>query len=104
MARTPLQRTTLGDLREIFNTQVLPRIQRGELLEVVDSSGTPSLKAGQPPGTLSQRVSYWETSGGELRKVAVIHRYLRPDGSLGASGLPDPKRVLHEGVIYARHK
>jgi hypothetical protein len=82
---------------------VLPRIRNGELLEIIDSSGTPSPRAGQPPGTLSQRVSYWESAGGSLTKVAVVHRYLRPDGSLGASGLPDPKRVLHRGVIYAPH-
>jgi hypothetical protein len=23
--------------------------------------------------------------------MAIVHQYLRPDGTLGASGLPDPK-------------
>jgi hypothetical protein len=32
--------------------------------------------------------------------VAVVHQYLRPDGSLGASGLPDPKRLLVNGILY----
>lgn len=72
-------------------------------MEVIESSGTPSPKAGQPPGTRSQLVSYWESVGGSLTKVAVVHRYLRPDGTLGGSGLPDPKAVLHQGVLYAQH-
>jgi len=49
----------------------------------------------EPYCTRSQMVSYFEQSG---RKVAVIHQYRRRDGTLGASGLPDPKwlRVLDE--------
>jgi len=90
-------------LREIFNSAVLPRIDRGELLEVVRSEGAPNPRVGEPSGTRSQRVEYWESAGSALRKVATVHRYLRPDGSLGASGLPDPKRVLHEGLLYAPH-
>jgi hypothetical protein len=73
-------------------------------MEMIDSSGVPSPKANQPPGTLSQRVTYWESAGGSLRQVAVVHRYLRPDGSLGASGLPDPKRVFYDGIVYAAHQ
>jgi hypothetical protein len=68
---------------------------------VVRSQGIPRQESGEPPGTLSQLVEYWASSGPGLVKVAIVHRYLRSDGSLGASGLPDPKRVLHEGVIYA---
>jgi hypothetical protein len=34
------------------------------------------------------------------RTVAWAHRYLRADGSLGASGLPDPKAVWEDGMIY----
>lgn len=57
----------------------------------------------QLPGTVSQRVEYWDTVQGRLVKIATVHRYVRPDGTLGASGLPDPKRVLHDGVLYAPH-
>jgi hypothetical protein len=32
--------------------------------------------------------------------VCKTHRYLRPDGSLAASGKEDPKRVLRDGAIY----
>lgn len=34
-------------------------------------------------------------------RVALVHQYLRPDGTVGASGQPDPKWLLEDGVIYA---
>ena len=91
----------LKDLRHLFNTEVLPKIQRKELLEFVIASWPPSPRANQPPGTQSQRVEYWGTEEGRLVKIATVHRYLRQDGTLGASGLPDPKRVFHDGIVYA---
>jgi hypothetical protein len=33
-------------------------------------------------------------------QVALVHQYLRTDGSLGGSGRPDPKKVLKDGVLY----
>lgn len=101
--RPPIQRVSLPELRELFNTKVLPKIRSGEMLEIVRSQNQPNSRSGQPPGTLSQRVEYWTTVEGRLVKIATAHRYLRPDGSLGGSGLPDPKRVLHNGVVYAPH-
>jgi hypothetical protein len=32
--------------------------------------------------------------------VAVMHQYLRPDGTIGASGQPDPKRLVVEGDVW----
>lgn len=32
-------------------------------------------------------------------QIALVHQYLRRDGTLGASGLPDPKWLLHEGEV-----
>jgi hypothetical protein len=100
MPRPPVQKITLTDLRTLFNTEVLPKIGTNELLEMVLVSRLASPLAGQPPGTLSQMVEYWATEDGRLVKRATVHRYLRPDGGLGASGLPDPKQVFHEGVLY----
>jgi hypothetical protein len=94
---------TLTDLRDLFNTEVLPKIQSGDYLEIVRSEGTPRARSGEPIGTRSQIVEYWDSSGSQMFKVATIHRYLRPDGELGASGKPDPKIVLHKGVLYAPH-
>lgn len=50
-----------------------------------------------PPCTLSQVLMYRDTRG---QLVAVVHQYLLADGSLGASGRPDPKYVFEDGVIY----
>ena len=60
--------------------------------------------AGQPPGTRTQMIKYFRQSDGAL--VAIVHRYLLPDGTIGASGLPDPK-WLRDGdkiLILAPHK
>jgi hypothetical protein len=53
--------------------------------------------SGEPFCTLSQRLLYRTVDGD--RHVAQAHRYLRPDGSIGASGFVDPKMVLHEGTV-----
>ena len=50
----------------------------------------------EPVGTRSQMVAYFD----DVRKVALVHRYLRPDGTDGASGMPDPKELLDDGVLY----
>ena len=57
-------------------------------------------EANQPPGALSQSVSYFNEY--EVR-VAVVHRYLNPDGTIGASKKPDPKYVYFNGTIYKAH-
>jgi hypothetical protein len=43
-------------------------------------------------------IAYFDGDG---QRVAVVHQYLRTDGTLGASGRPDPKRLLEGGVLYA---
>src|SRR5438105_5030891 len=49
----------------------------------------------EPICTLSQLLAYFDGRG---KKVAEAHRFVRPDGTIGASGMPDPKYVLHEGA------
>jgi hypothetical protein len=51
----------------------------------------------EPPGTLSLVVAYPNDA---LHRVFLVHIYLRPDGTLGASGQPDPKWLLEDGSIY----
>ena len=46
-------------------------------------------------------ISYRNQDGNE---VARAHRYLRPDGEIGLSGKPDPKRVVFENMMYRLHK
>lgn len=43
-----------------------------------------------PPGSRGQLVYYLI----ESIPVALVHQYVTPDGTLGASGLPDPKVVI----------
>ena len=89
------------ELRRRFNEgRYWERAQNGELLEKVEEEGSPSPRVPLPPGTLSQTIAYWDREG---RRIAVVHQYLRPDGSLGASGRPDPKCLLEGGTLYAPH-
>jgi hypothetical protein len=46
-------------------------------------------------------ISYRDRNDDE---IARVHQYLRPDGSIGASGLPDPKRLFEDRVLYILEK
>lgn len=83
----------------MFNgDRIIERAASGELTEFVQRSGHPSSPlAGEPYCTKSQEVSYHDSTG---LKVAIAHRYLRADGTIGLSGKPDPKFVVHNGVRY----
>jgi hypothetical protein len=102
MAETsvPIIRVDEWELRRIFNDLRIPeRAECGELRAEVKRSrpATDGSIRDWVPGTLSQEVRYYD---GENNLVAKAHRYLRPDGTLAASGKPDPKRVMNEGIIY----
>lgn len=85
-------------MRKLFNEKVLPRVKSGNLSEMVRRDRHPSPpKADEPFCTKSQEISYLDQNN---REVARAHRYLRKDGTIGASGKPDPKRVVLEGVMY----
>jgi hypothetical protein len=90
----------LAELRRLFNNYVLPRAHRGEFRIEIVSDGVPSPRIPEPPGTRSQKAEYW--LGDE--RYALVHYYLRPDGSIGQSGLPDPKNICHDGQRHAPHK
>ena len=99
MAAPPAaRRSTPQTLRRIFNDGgFLERLQRGELRAVLLRDRHPSLEgAHEPFCTRSQAVAYLDANG---TRVALVHQYLRTDGSIGGSGLPDPKRILSEGEI-----
>ena len=74
-------------------------MQAGELVEHVIKSGHPAPRAsGQPYCTQSQMVGYYEP--GRRERIALVHQYLRPDGTIGASGRPDPKAVVDGDTLY----
>lgn len=85
-------------MRRRFNDgRYVDRAATGELTSVVMDSRPAPEGAGQPPGTLSQMISYRDRGDNE---VARAHQYLRPDGTLGGSGRPDPKRLFEDGILY----
>jgi len=41
---------------------------------------------------------YWTQNG---QPLALVHQYLRPNGTIGGSGQPDPKRILVGNKLLA---
>ena len=80
----------------IADGTLVPEYLRNNLLKEPDKRKYP-----EPHGTRSQTVRYYDSNG---QWVVVVHQYLRPDGTLGASGKQDPKRlrVGNRVVIVAR--
>ena len=81
--------TSADELRAIFNKYVLPKIEAGEVVELILESAPASVHSGQPAGTMSELVEYQE--GG--KPIAIVHRFVTKDGGVGASGRPDPKAI-----------
>lgn len=74
------------------------QVKQGTLRSVLVANNHPSSpRAKVPVCTRSQYRIYVNQNG---VKVAAVHQYLRPDGTLGASGRPDPKELLLNGVLY----
>jgi hypothetical protein len=92
-------------MRALFNEWgYWQRVKEGEFVELLFSTHAPGPAA--PPslqdGTESQEVHYFDR---QVRRRAIVHQYLQPDGTLGASGKPDPKYLMgDDGTIYALAK
>jgi hypothetical protein len=99
MGGPPVRQLSAPDLCERFNEGGYQQLaESGELQSRLLKDGHPAPpRSGDPLCTRSQTLAYINAEG---EKVAVVHRYLRPDGSLGASGRPDPKRLFEDGVLY----
>jgi len=100
MGETPTESLYVDSatLRQRFDDlDVLGRLRRGEVAAVVSREWPAPESAGQPAGTMSQRVLYLEGD----RLIAVAHQYLLPDGTIGGSGrrLPDPKWIRDGDTI-----
>jgi hypothetical protein len=91
--------TTSTQLRKLFNDgQIVQKAKTGTLSVRVTKDAHPSPpRADEPLCTRSQILAYHDHDG---NKIAEAHQYLRPDGTIGASGQPDPKEILHDGVLY----
>lgn len=91
------QTVTLSVGRQLFNERYLDRWRNDELWEIIERTNEPDPANGQPAGTVSILSRLYEIApdGGLGAKVAVVHRYQRPDGST----LPDPKALVVDGEL-----
>ena len=89
-----VQRLTHRQLQQrVFNYDThLNRRQRQAL------NRTARLETRATRCTRSQMVLYYSLDG---MPVALVHQYRRPDGTLAASGKPDPKRLFFAGRVIA---
>ncbi len=97
---TPVVWVTPHELRQMFNAAGFDhRTRSGEVTIAIRRDAHPTtLRCPEPFCTRSQIVDYRDSSG---QLLAIAHRYVRRDGTIGASGRPDPKRMLVDGVQYA---
>lgn len=95
----PVRVLSAAEVRQLFNDGGFwARAERGELTQTLVAESHPSPpRASLPPCTRSQILACFDRLG---VKVALVHQYLRPDGSLGASGKPDPKKLQLDGYLY----
>lgn len=88
-------------MRRLFNEWgYWQKVKDDEFVEFVFSTREPGPAAppNLPEGTESQEVHYFDR---RVRRRAIVHQYLQPDGTIGASGKPDPKYLMDEdGTIY----
>jgi hypothetical protein len=100
MANPKQKFVTQAEIQKIFNEEgYLDQVTSNAYnAAVIESKHRTPPKSKMPFCTHSQRVEYRDKKLGE--RIAVCHRYLMPNGKLGASGLPDPKILLHNDVVY----
>lgn len=105
MAGPPVGRLPVPELRRVFNENYLARTLNNTFR--TRPFGPQSLyqnppdlegRDPEPEGTVSGLMEIIDPRTNT--RIAVAHRLLRPDGTYGASGLPDPKMVFFDGVIY----
>ena len=84
-------------MRELFNSAILKKQKQENFGIVLLKDRHPRSVKGEPFCTHSQIIAYVKDNGD---RVALAHRYLRPDGTIGASGKPDPKIVIWDSTQY----
>ena len=88
---------TEWELRKIFNDgRYHERVLAGELIAVVSAERPAAPEYNQPAGTTSTTAWYRTLDG---HKVAFVHYFVRPDGTIGGSGRPDPKCIYLQDEI-----
>jgi hypothetical protein len=100
---TPIDRRSKIELRKMFHDhQCMQKLASGELHSILlKARHCDPIKSGQEFCTHSQLVSIQDDDGSE---IARAHQYMKPNGQLGASGMPDPFRLFIGGTIYKLEK
>jgi hypothetical protein len=98
-----MKRIEPTEMQRMFNEGGFwEKAKSGEFVTVTLEHRHPALTiANEPFCTYSQMISYRDAADNE---AARVHQYLRPDGTIGASGKPDPKRLFVKGELYRLHR
>jgi hypothetical protein len=97
MGLPPPRLVGVRELRERFNRgDYLSRASIGEFTCCLRDEAR-ATSADEPAGTRSLTIGYLDRDG---RRAFMVHLYLRPNGTIGGSGRPDPKWLVEDGVVY----
>ena len=86
-----------NELRKRFNRDVQPRIDKGLYQLNVYEQHPADPQYNQPVGTISTMFEVVDQHG---HVVALAHVFVLPDGSYGAGGKLDPKRIRAGKTTY----
>jgi hypothetical protein len=94
-----VQYVSPAELRQKFNNgDYVGRALAGEFTVVLRRDSHPTLEHSTEPHCTRSQILAYLNQGGE--RIAIVHQYLRRDGTIGGSGHPDPKMLLEGGIIY----
>jgi hypothetical protein len=102
-SQTPvIKRVTSEEMCKRFNQGgYWDKAKSGELTVHSLESNISTLLTQESVQIISESLSYRDHQGNE---IARVHQFRRPDGTLAASGKPDPKRLLENGILYRLEK
>ncbi len=98
MPKKKVKLITQKQIRSLFNKTIYPKKREGKFSEIILKE---SYITDSPNGSDCEKSQLIKYENDEGIEVARVHQYLRKDGTLGASGLPDPKRICQKGTVYA---
>ena len=94
----PIQRIPVDEMRQRFNEGgYWEKVQSGEWTAHPLESRVSDALTDEKVQITSVMLSYRDANGDEMARV---HQYMRPDLSIAASGRPDPKRLVQNGILY----
>jgi hypothetical protein len=96
------ERISVDEMRQKFNSSgYWEYVQSGKWTSHTLESRISGALPEETVEITSVMLSYHDENGNEMARV---HQYQRPDGSIAASGKPDPKRLVQDGVLYRLNK